>query len=243
MLRRFLFPDPVRLPSDRWTYRGQSPGRLESFSDSTFSFALTLLIITLDVPKSYDQLVSLLPGFFSFVACFAILSILWHRHVQFFRRYGLRDAPTVAINTGLLALVLFYLYPLKFLMNTVGDFAFYAINRASGAPRPASLGNASVMPRILAVYLLGLAAVAVAFALLYRRALRLRAELKLSLYEEACTRDDLILWTISALCGVAAAAWNRWMPPDLATFGVFIVFAIPVTRRIRRGRRARLFPS
>src|ERR1051325_5959710 len=108
MLRRLRLPQPASARSEPWTFRGQNPGRLESFSDCTFSFALTLLVITLEVPKSYEQLLDTLPGFFSFVACFAVLTSLWHRHVSFFRRYGLRDTATVALNTALLAVVLFF---------------------------------------------------------------------------------------------------------------------------------------
>jgi uncharacterized membrane protein len=241
MLRSLLFPAPVRLPAEPWTYRGLTSGRLESFSDSTFSFALTLLIITLDIPKSYDQLVGLLPQFFSFVACFAILSILWHRHVTFFRRYGLHDSRTVAINTGLLALILFYLYPLKFLMNTVGDVLLYAAGRPFGVARPVAMSNAQLMPRILAVYLFGLGAVSLAFALLHRRALQLREDLRLSPYEEAATRDDVVLWLVAALCAAAAATWNLCLPRDISSFGTFLLFAIPLARRLQHRRRTRKF--
>ena len=241
MLRRLLLPQPASARSEPWTFRGQNPGRLESFSDCTFSFALTLLVITLEVPKSYEQLLDTLPGFSSFVACFAVLTSLWHRHVSFFRRYGLRDTATVALNTALLAVVLFFLYPLKFLMNTVFEFFGYALVRAfnSAAKRPDILASGRIMPRALAVYLLGLAAVFLAFALLYRHALRRRADLRLSAFEESETVRDCVLWLIATAAALAAAASCRWMPYEYAPFGSLIIVAIPLTRRLQRRARAR----
>ncbi len=243
MLRRIFVPPPSSAPAEPWTLRGQNPGRLENFSDCTFSFALTLLIISLEIPKSYDELLALLPGFFSFLACFVILSTLWHRHVQYFRRYGLHDSSTVALNTALLALVLFFLYPLKFLMNSLGEVLRYAfLHRIMGiaAARPPAFSSVTYMPRIVAVYLVGFGAVALTYALMYRHALRRRDELKLSAFEESATVDDCVLWAVATLCALTGAAWCHWAPAEIASFGSFVLFVIPLTRRIQKRRRARL---
>ena len=183
---------------------------------------------------------ALFPGFFSFIACFAILSTLWHRHVQFFRRYGLYDTATVALNTVLLALVLFYLYPLKFLMNSVCEVLEYAVMRTiiGPHPKPQAFSNAGLVPRIMSVYMIGFGAVSLAFALLYRHALRRRADLKLSPFEEAVTLDDFALWTVATLCTLIAAAWTRWAPHDIAPLGSFFLFAIPLIRKLQKRRRA-----
>jgi uncharacterized membrane protein len=243
MLRRFLSPPPTAARTEPWTHRGQSPGRLENFSDCTFSFALTLLVIATEVPKSYDDLVRILPGFFSFGACFVILCVLWQRHVVFFRRYGLSDTPTVALNTALLGLMLFYLYPLKFLMNALVEMFRGAFVRLGAGPHTASAGGlngpALLMARALPLYLIGFAAVALAFALLYRHALRRRVELKLSPYEERSTRDDMVLWCVATIAATLASAWCFWAPLEWAPYGNFMLFTIPLVRRAQRARRRR----
>jgi uncharacterized membrane protein len=233
MLRGLLTPPASGARKEPWTLRGESPGRLENFSDCTFSFALTLLVIATEVPKSYDDLIRILPGFFSFGACFVILSILWHRHVVFFRRYGLSDTATVALNTALLAVVLCYLYPLKFLMTTVVDGL-----RGGFAGTPHAATSATVvLSRVMPLYLVGFALVALAFTLLFRHALRRREELNLSEFEEGATRDDMILWLIGTGAALMAGAWCAWMPQGLAPSGTFVLFSIPLVRRWQRRRR------
>jgi uncharacterized membrane protein len=243
MLRRLLTPPATSAPSDPWRLRGHTPGRLENFSDCTFAFALTLLAISVEVPKTYDDLIRILPGFFSFAACFAILCMLWQRHVIFFRRYGLNDSTTVALNTALLGLMLFYIYPMKFLMNSAVDAMRIAYFKIAGAPTGGVSGPANLIAHVLPIYLIGFAAVALAFALLFRHALRRRQDLKLSLFEESVTRDDMILWAVSMVCALVTAAWYRWAPHDLSPYGSFVLFIIPLMRRIQRRRQRRGSPA
>ena len=96
--------------------------RLEAFSDAVFAFALTLLVVSLDVPKSYDDLMTLMAGFVPFAASFALLTWIWYEHNIFFRKYGLQDAWTTVLNAVLLFVVLFYVYPLKFLFTAAFSF-------------------------------------------------------------------------------------------------------------------------
>ena len=95
--------------------RGQQMNRIEAVSDVVFGFAFTLLVVSLEVPHTYADLINAMRGFPAFALTFAALMALWVRHYYFFRYYGLDDLVTIVLNTPLLFLVLFYVYPLKFL--------------------------------------------------------------------------------------------------------------------------------
>lgn len=155
--------------------------RLEAFSDAAFAFALTLLVVSLEVPRSYAALMGLMNGFPSFACCFAILSWIWYEHASFFRRYPLQDPLTVTINSALLFVVLFYVYPLKFMFDSM--FAQFLPPTADPVVEMTmrELANAS------AVYGFGFVILFLLFWLLYRRAWIRRAELGL----DAGDRFDL----------------------------------------------------
>src|SRR5580658_1192662 len=109
--RRGLLPEPYF----RW--RGGEITRLEAFCDVVFGFALTLLVVSLEVPRNYSEMMTAMRGFLPFAVCFAQLVMIWLAHYRFSRRYGLEDPYTVLLNVVLLFLVLFYVYPLKFVFT------------------------------------------------------------------------------------------------------------------------------
>ena len=80
----------------RW--RGGEISRLEGLSDAVFAFAVTLLVVSLEVPETFDELLRVLRGFFAFAVCFAILFWVWHDHYRFFRRYGLVSIAIVEVG-------------------------------------------------------------------------------------------------------------------------------------------------
>jgi uncharacterized membrane protein len=159
--------------------------RLEAFSDAVFGFALTLLVVSLDVPRTYAELMGIMGGFLSFACCFALLIWIWYEHNMFFRRYGLQDGITVALNGGLLFVVLFYVYPLKFMFDSMfAQFVPY--------PNPPERMALYQMANASTVYALGFVVLFVMFTLLYARAYARRGALGLT---------DIELFDLKSLAG------------------------------------------
>lgn len=154
-------PIPFRYGLAMLPRRTHEISRLEAFSDAVFAFALTLLVVALEVPKSYAELMQLMSGFLSFACCFALLVWIWYEHNLFFRRYGLQDPYTVVLNAGLLFVVLFYVYPLKFMFD-----AWFA-RFMPGSGRGIVPMTFSELAGASAIYGLGFVALSVMFALLY----------------------------------------------------------------------------
>lgn len=92
-----------------------SSNRLEGISDAVFAFAATLLVVSLEVPDSFAELQNQLKGFLSFGISFLALVLIWKTHYNFFRRTSYMDNWIIAFNMFLLFVVLYFVYPLKFL--------------------------------------------------------------------------------------------------------------------------------
>lgn len=150
--------------------------RLEGFSDAVFGFALTLLVVSLEVPRTYADLMNAMRGFGAFAVCFAIVAWIWYEHNLFFRRYGLQDGWTIFLNLVLLFVVLFYVYPLKFVFTMLLGGLF-------GASRPAGVIAAREGASLMLIYSLAVLILFLIFALLYWHALRHRNELALSVLD------------------------------------------------------------
>src|SRR5215831_6277525 len=102
-------------PDFRW--RGVEVSRVEGFADGVFAFGITLLIVSLEIPKDYGELITSLYDFPAFAICFALLATVWFEQYKIFRRYGFQDFFSLVMNFALLFVVLFFLYPLKFIFT------------------------------------------------------------------------------------------------------------------------------
>jgi hypothetical protein len=113
-------------------------------------------------------------GFPSFACCFALLVWIWYEHNLFFRRYGLHDPWTVFVNGMLLFVTLFYVYPLKFMFDSM-----FAQFMPAAYPHLTRMSLVE-LSRASAIYGLGFLVLFSLFALLYRHAYNRRVELGLT---------------------------------------------------------------
>lgn len=113
-------------------YRGVESSRLEHLTDAVFAFAITLLVIASEVPKTYVELQASMYGFLGFIACILLLLGIWSNHSMFFLRYGMQDAKTKTLNFLFLFVLLFYIYPLKYLFSYLGSLIVVNLIGSSG---------------------------------------------------------------------------------------------------------------
>lgn len=204
----------------RW--RGGDSSRLEALSDMVFAFALTLLVVSSAPPASFRDLVDQLWGFPGFAAAFTILLLIWHAHYIFFRRYALEGGAVMTLNAALLFLILFFVYPLKYLATMLSNFVRSLVE---GAPRPPfSLNEATDS---LIIFSIGYAAVFAMFAALYALAARKAEPLELTPEELARTRRSTAEQLVHVGLAIATAVTAAVLPISAAPFAGFFYFLVP----------------
>lgn len=191
----------------RFRWRGHEVARVEALSDAVFAFAVTLLVVSLEVPHTFDELWEAMRGFVPFAISFAMLFLVWYQQYIFFRRYALQDTFTVVLNGVLLFVVLFYVYPLKFLWTTLID-AFTGhgvmVHLPNGESVPAL--REGQWGQLMLVFDAGYVAVFLVFVLLYMHAYRQRERLELSRAEVFDTWTEFQSSLASVLVGLLSAA-------------------------------------
>ena len=227
-----------RVSGFRW--RGGEISRLEGFSDAVFAFAVTLLVVSLEVPRTYTELAATMRGFLPFAISFTALVLIWREHYVFFRRYGLQDNATLWLNAALLFVVLFYVYPLKFLFTLVVSEVLH-FSPGHGEIAAAAI-EPSQMPSLFVIYGSGIVAIYALLALMYAHALRRRESLELTRLEAFDTRSSIVAHLLAAAVGLVSIAVALTVPlhlVGLAGYAYFLFAPVMTAHGMISGARRR----
>ena len=188
--------------------------RLEAFSDAVFAFSATLLVVSLEVPGTFSELVEDLYGFVAFAFSFGALVLIWAAHNSYFRRFGLQDNITILLNAILLFVVLFFVYPLKFLSQ--GFVGWVLGFRPPGEATAVILSGTAELASLFMLYGLGFVTIFACFAFLYLNA---RKRLNLSRRQDFDALTAVRYYFIYVFVGLVSVgvAWS----------GVWIEFGLP----------------
>jgi uncharacterized membrane protein len=227
-----------------FSWRGEDVLRIEGLADAVFGFALTLLVVSLEVPNTFDELLATMRGFFAFAISGWLLYSVWFDHYMFFRRYGLQDNVTLHLSSVLLFVVLFYVYPLKFLFTALMD-ELLGFRTQVGSSTGATVEEIKPgqWPLLVVLFGVGFVVVQLVFFLLYWRAYALRDILKLDAYEASITRQEIQGYLLLAGIGLAsiaiallgreeASSWAGWV--YLLSWPLMTIHGYIMARRRRK---------
>lgn len=178
-------------------HRGTEPSRIETLSDAVFALAITLVIISAQMPQTFADLKLFLWDIIPFACCIALIMLIWYEHFRFFYRYDFRNVYIVMLNSLLLSVVLIYVYPLKFLTKLLTsrlilgwlDPSMDAVTMQSMLGPMISIDE---IGSLMVIYGLGAGTVFLLFALMYRYAMRKADELDLNAIERFDTRQAFV---------------------------------------------------
>lgn len=137
--------------------------RLQALSDGVFAFAATLMVVEVGATSEFISFKKELPNLIAFGVSFFIMMALWMVHYNFFRRTGYVDNWIISFNMVLLFMVLFYIFPVKSLLDSLLKKAEMSIEEFS---------------QLFQLYSMGFSFIFLCFALMYYRAFKKDREIE-----------------------------------------------------------------
>ena len=185
----------------RINYRGTSASGIDNLTDAVFGIAITLLIFNLLNPNSFDDLITFTKTLPAFLISISFLMLFWSEHLRFSEIYTLNNTGLTILNTLFIGLIIFYVYPLRFLTLLLTSVSFDTDIGLSIQGRQ--------VPRLMIYY--GFIAFALYFVLFlfYYKAYKIKEERNLSKFEEFFTtsqKNKLIIMFVVPFISILVAA-------------------------------------
>jgi uncharacterized membrane protein len=101
--------------------------RIVAFTDGVFAIAITLLVLSIDVPSSvsgsalHDFLVDTWPQLFAYFLSFAVIGRFWIAHHRFFATVHDFDRRLMVLNLAYLSLIVLVPFPTELLGDYGGE--------------------------------------------------------------------------------------------------------------------------
>ena len=211
--------------------RGMEMTRLETFIDSAFAFAISMLVIAAQqIPDNIQALLAAFKNVPTFICSIAVLGIYWRGHWLWSRRYGLEDGVSILISWMMIVTMLIFIYPLKAIFGAMWNFLS---NGQVG--QPFSLHTTESQARtIFAIYALGLIAISAEILLLNLRAWQLREPLRLNARERLMTHGELTGWSIPVSVGIVSLIFSFTLPIEQIAWCGWVYFLMAILVRVKR---------
>lgn len=246
MKKRFM-DTAKKFSGDGFRYRGLQSTRLENLSDSVFGFAITLLVISSQVPNNYLELQVSMYGFLGFIFCTMLLLGLWNNHSNFFLYYGLIDNTIKTLNALFLFVLLFYVYPLKYLFSYIGTAIYISIKEGFGDDSEAFNQTLQILREeklsvvqwqdLMIRFGLGLFFIYLIVLLMHMHAYKKAGELQLEAREKFITRtfihEYLILIAITVLSMLVVIIFGGRAAPYSGMVYLLTLIVLPLYKRHR----------
>lgn len=160
-------------------------------------------------------------GFLSFAVSFSLLIWIWYNQYIYFRRFALNDGFVFTFNALLLFVVLFYIYPLKFLFTFLANIPLSLIGWGR-IEDSMNMIKVEQTPLLIIIYAIGFLLVFFVLFLLYLHAFKQKDKLDLSEAEIILTKSAiqssalnmgiaLLSIFIAAVGGSEYVAWAGWV--------------------------------
>jgi TMEM175 potassium channel family protein len=194
--------------ANRW-----GTGRVESFSDGVFAFAITLLVLDIGVPASefnhlWRGIAHQWPSYLGYVTSFLTVGGIWMVHHGIFRRVQYANRRVMNINLLLLMAVAFLPFPTGLVAQAI---------RSSSAERAAVI-----------FYGASLLVISLLYSALWRAVASDRSLLKTEVSGKEV--DAIAKATTPSLAFYAVVIVLAFIAPKIAAFGYLVIAIVALVR-------------